>query len=108
MASIAKRYGVTTAQLKKWNRLGKNSVKPGETLAIYRKESSAPRNTAKGNSGSKTPATGGNYGTYTVKAGDTLYGIAKKHNMSLNDLLKINGLTTKSKIHAGKKLKVKK
>ena len=109
LASIAKRYGVTTAQLKKWNRLGKNSVKPGETLAIYRKESSASQSTTKSSGGgSKTPATGGNYGTYTVKAGDTLYGIAKKHNMSLNDLLKINGLTTKSKIHAGKKLKVKK
>lgn len=111
LASIAKRYGVTTAQLKKWNRLGKNSVKPGETLAIYRKEASTSHNTAKSSNsggGSKTPASGGNYGTYTVKAGDTLYGIAKKHNMSLNDLLKINGLTTKSKIHAGKKLKVKK
>ena len=46
-------------------------------------------------------------GSVTVRKGDTLYGIAKKHNMSLNDLLKMNGLTAKSTIHAGKKLKVK-
>ena len=53
------------------------------------------------------PIKGSGYTVYTVKKGDTLYGIAKKNNMSLNDLLKMNGLTAKSTIHAGKKLKVK-
>ena len=117
LASIAKRYGVTVAQIKDWNNISAKtkSVKTGRTLIIYRNAvSSAPRSsssTSSGNSSSKsnTASSKSSGGTkyYTVKKGDTLYGIAKKNNMSLNDLLKMNGLTAKSTIHAGKKLKVK-
>ena len=31
---------------------------------------------------------------YTVVAGDTLFGIAKRHNVTVNDLMLANGLTT--------------
>ena len=119
LASIAKKYGVTVAQIKDWNNISAKtkSVKTGRTLIIYRNAvSSAPRSSSSsssssGNSSSKsnTASSKSSGGTkyYTVKKGDTLYGIAKKNNMSLNDLLKMNGLTAKSTIHAGKKLKVK-
>ena len=69
--------------------------------------SSASSGSSSKSSGSTAKSSGGGTKTYTVKKGDTLYGIAKKNNMSLNDLLKMNGLTAKSTIHAGKKLKVK-
>ncbi|PTY76927.1 hypothetical protein B5V89_16495 [Heyndrickxia sporothermodurans] len=46
------------------------------------------------------------YTTYTVKKSDTWASIAKKHNMSANDLAKLNGKTTSSKLSAGQKLKV--
>jgi membrane-bound lytic murein transglycosylase D len=121
LASIAKRYGVTVAQIKDWNNMSAKTktVKTGRMLIIYRNSpSSAPRSSStssssgssssKSNAGSsKNSNSGGGTKTYTVKKGDTLYGIAKKNNMSLNDLLKMNGLTAKSTIHAGKKLKVK-
>ncbi|MBP5517137.1 MAG: LysM peptidoglycan-binding domain-containing protein [Bacteroidales bacterium] len=122
LASIAKRYGVTVSQIKDWNNLSSKtkSVKTGRTLIIYRNavsntsrssSSSSSSSSASSSSSSKSNASSskssGGTRTYTVKKGDTLYGIAKKHNMSLNDLLKMNGLTAKSTIHAGKKLKVK-
>lgn len=43
---------------------------------------------------------------YTVKTGDTLYGIARKYGISLNELLKLNTLTAKSLIKNGDKVKV--
>ncbi len=44
--------------------------------------------------------------TYIVKAGDTLYGIARANVMKLNDLLALNHLTLGSVIHPGDKLMV--
>ena len=44
--------------------------------------------------------------TYTVRAGDYLSGIAMKLNVSLKDLLKVNGMTTASLIVPGMQLQV--
>jgi membrane-bound lytic murein transglycosylase D len=41
---------------------------------------------------------------YTVKSGDTPYMIAKRFGMSLNYLLALNGLSTRSKIYPGQQL----
>jgi len=43
---------------------------------------------------------------YVVKAGDTLYGIAKAYKMKLDELLDINHLTLATVIHPGDKLEV--
>lgn len=45
-------------------------------------------------------------GTYTVQKGDNLYRIALNNNMSLDNLLSINGLSEKSIIHPGDILKL--
>lgn len=36
LGKIASRYGVTVAQLKKWNNLKSDNIRPGQTLRIYR------------------------------------------------------------------------
>jgi LysM repeat protein len=43
---------------------------------------------------------------YTVRAGDTISGIARKFQLSANQLLEINGLNTKSLIVPGQKLRL--
>ena len=42
--------------------------------------------------------------TYIVRSGDSLTLIAQRHNMSLNQLLKLNGLKRRSVIHPGQRL----
>jgi len=44
--------------------------------------------------------------TYVVKRGDSLTVIARKHNMSLWQLCKLNKISTKANIHPGQKLVV--
>lgn len=46
------------------------------------------------------------YGTYTVKAGDTLYAIALEHGMDWRELARTNGIDDPTKLAIGTKLKV--
>ncbi|MCM1071870.1 MAG: LysM peptidoglycan-binding domain-containing protein, partial [Alistipes timonensis] len=45
--------------------------------------------------------------TYTVRSGDTLYAIAKKHKTTIQALQKANGLKKNAKLRPGQKLKLK-
>ena len=48
------------------------------------------------------------YTYHTVRKGETLWAISQKYdNVSLDDILQMNGLTTKSKITPGMKIKIK-
>jgi LysM repeat protein len=47
-----------------------------------------------------------NAGAYTVQAGDTPQGIAKKHNISVDELLKANKDLKPSKMHVGDSLNI--
>lgn len=94
--SIAQEYDTTVSALKKLNNLKSDSIIAGKTLKVSGK---ASKSTTK--SSSSTSA------TYTVKNGDTLGGIANKHDMSLSDLLSKNDISASKVIFPGNKLKVK-
>ncbi len=90
--TIAKNNGLTVDELKKINGLTNNSLSIGQVLKL---------------SSASTPdvsvPTDENY--YTVKSGDTLYAIANKYNMSVDELKKLNNLTS-NVLSIGQKLKV--
>ncbi len=44
---------------------------------------------------------------YTIKRGDNLGSIARKHGISINELCSLNGIKSTSTIYAGKRLRVK-
>jgi membrane-bound lytic murein transglycosylase D len=43
---------------------------------------------------------------YAVKKGDTLYSVAKRHNLSVEELADLNAITAKTRLHPGQKLRV--
>ena len=63
----------------------------------------ATNNTASANT---TTSAGASNATYTVKAGDSLWGIANSNGMTLSELLSLNGLQANSYIFPGDSLKI--
>lgn len=86
--SIARKYGLTVEKLKDLNNLTNNMLSVGQKLLIKDTSSSTDL---------------GVY--YTVKAGDTLYGIAKEYNLSVDALKEMNNLTSNN-LSIGQKLLV--
>ena len=87
--SIARRFDVTVAQLKEWNGLPTDTIQVGQVLVV-----------------SATPESDRPLTTYTVKAGDTLYSIAGRFGMTLDEIMSLNRITDPSRIQVGQVLQV--
>ena len=72
---IANKYGMSVQELKDLNKLTSNTLSIGQQLVV-----------SEGNAGTLD--------TYTVKAGDTLYSIAKKYGLTVSELKQLNNLTS--------------
>lgn len=103
--SISKKYQITVAELCSANNItDKDVIKEGQKLKIPKAD--IANAVALNTDDSKTTVQVQTV-TYVVVKGDTLYGIAKKYNMSIADLYALNNLDTNSVIKVGQKLKVK-
>lgn len=76
--SISRKFGVSVDDLKKVNNLSSNLLSIGQNLIIPGKKNNTSSN------------------EYVVKKGDTLYGIANKYNVSVDNLKSYNNLSTDS------------
>ena len=109
LGHIAMKYRVSVKNLMRWNGLTSKSVlRIGQRLTIYNGSGPAVSSSSQSQGKSAATSKSGGYEWYTIKKGDTLLGIAIKNSVSLNSLLKLNGLTKNSKIYPGRKLKVRK
>ena len=86
--SVSKRFGLSVDKLKDINNLSSNLLSIGQKLLI--KDTSSSEDV-------------GVY--YTVKAGDTLYGIANEYNLTVDELKSMNNLTNNN-LSVGQKLLV--
>jgi lipoprotein YgeR len=107
--SISRKYQLTVAELRTANNMSDNDViKAGQALVIPSADiSNAVALSAIPDTGSGTfVVSAGSANTYIVQKGDTLYGIARKYNMKLAELLLLNNLGSDAVIKAGQKLAV--
>lgn len=126
ISTIARRYKCTVADIRAWNNLKSNTLRPGQKLTIYTPVKSpataAPETTTQTPAATTqpqqpaqtttAPATtkpaAGTFTYYTVKSGDNLWKIAQKYGTTVDEIKKLNGFGANYKLYAGQKIKVKK
>ena len=91
--SLSRRHGVKVADLAAWNGIQKPYViKPGQTLRLAGKGAGA--------------GVGSSAKLHKVRKGETAYAIARKHGVTIADLIAANDLQDASKLAVGQALRV--
>ena len=107
LISIAKAFSVSVADLKAANGLGNEPIRPGQVLNLPNGASKATSEPTTAAQKPAEPAEGHpQYRTYTVKSGDRLIFIAKKLNVTQEDLIAANKIKDPAKLQIGQVLKV--
>lgn len=126
LSSIARKYGVTVADIKSWNYIGKRGLKPGKKLVIYVAEKVDPqvKLAVKADNKSTESTVADSISvpteritaqksnkpeiiTHKVKKGESIYSIAKRYDVGISDIKEVNGLTNNN-LKMGQVLKIKK
>ena len=92
--AIANKYNTSVNTLKELNNLNNNTLYIGQQLFVP-SNNTIPDNNPEIN----------NYSTYIVKKGDSLWAISQAFNITVDELIKLNNLSTTT-INIGDKLKV--
>lgn len=120
LASIAEKYGVSTADIKSSNNLRRNAVRVGQQLRISTSAEVAAahpdmvaadpapartstRQTAKSTSKSSKPKAKANPKSHKIRNGESLSSIAAKYGVTVSALKKANGMKNDN-LRAGKTL----
>ncbi|WP_260982578.1 LysM peptidoglycan-binding domain-containing protein [Arthrobacter sp. U41] len=108
LGAIAARHGVKLSQVFSLNGLNMGSIiHPGQKIKIGAAAAPAPSKPAPSKPAASAPAAptaSAPAGSYTIKSGDTLSGIAARHGVKLSAILAANRLTMSSIIYPGQKL----
>ena len=88
--SLSKKYGVSVDELRSANAISGSDLYAGQKLIIPAKK--ADKRVT--------------YESYTVKAGDTLYSIAKRSEITVDELRRLNSLDSSAVLKIGQNLKV--
>src|SRR5690625_364844 len=107
VSHIALRYGTTVGRIISQNDLDASAtIRVGQVLRIG--GASAPAaSSSSGSSNSNGSGSSSNAGsTYTVRAGDTVWSLARKHNTSVNAIISANNLGSNALIRIGQRLTI--
>lgn len=94
MFSISKAYGVSVDDIRQWNNLTDNTLSIGQEVVIKKRNTTANNSatTPPANNRQTTAAATNTSGTHTVEAKETLYSIANKYDITVQQLKEWNNL----------------
>jgi membrane-bound lytic murein transglycosylase D len=107
LIKIAGKYGVTLTQIKKWNQLHSSKIHLGQRLVIRggKKLSTTNRSTVPHKpSKPKTSSITSKTKSHVVRNGETLYQISRKCGKSVEELKKLNNLSS-NELKVGQKIR---
>lgn len=129
---IAGWYSVGLSDLRYWNNISRNTIRVGQKLTVYVDpakallyggvdnmsftdkqkmigKSVAPAQTINTFAGLQQAGADGDFVTYTVRNGDSIWDIVKRfENVTTTEVLTLNKITDPTKIQVGQVLKIKK
>lgn len=123
LSSIARKYGVTTTELKTWNYIGKKGIRPGKKLTVYVRQvqpktestPSATNNPAVASTQNSTnllaetseAVSASTMVYHKVRKGESLYVISKKYGVTAKSIREVNNLK-RDELRIGQALKIQK
>jgi membrane-bound lytic murein transglycosylase D len=116
LSGIARKYGVSVAAIQRANNMKGSVIHPGSSLVIPVGGSTASAATVASarpevaaqvaERPSTAPAAAPQSRVHTIKSGDTLWGVARQHGVTVPALAAANGLTTNSRLTVGTRLQI--
>lgn len=115
---IAQKYKTSSKAIKKLNGMKNSKIRAGKTLlipipadkatlvALQTNKSNAVTSKKAASKGKLSQSSKRNQHTHTVKAGDSLWNIAKHYNVTLTELSKWNNISVKTPLKQGQKLAI--
>lgn len=100
---IARRYHCSVRNIKAWNNLRSNLIRPGQKIVIY------PRNYSYNSKKSKSKSTykDSKYLYHIVRKGDTLWDIANKYKgVTISKIKRLNNIRNVNSLKPGQKIKI--
>lgn len=108
LGGIARRYGMTLAQIRAVNELGAGStIRVGQRLRVggVRNPARPRASSAPARAGTKVVASG-RAASHVVRRGETLSSLARKYGVSVEALMSANGLRSARGLQAGRRLTI--
>ena len=102
---ISRQYGVKVSSLRRWNHQGRRApIHPGQEIVVWLKKPTTPKRSQLTKHHEQDDLK--NHIWYTVRPGDSLWEIAKRHKVTISQISKWNDIDARKPIRPGLRLRI--